>query len=206
MTSANWRSKTFRSIDSTVNAKRWKEVRNKFIRSVTVAFKEVLLEISQEQLPDEFDSQLRIVIKSAYEWNTLVKRDVLKYDFESFIVAPGSIWDPERTEPFEASRIRETVNPPIISIAGLGLIGSRALSGRRDSQVQLKAQVLVDEWFRAPTLQERQYLPNAIPVQSTTKATPPLPTLQPSRNRRSDPDGFAPEDEDTKKGFFSCFG
>lgn len=172
---ADWRSKSFRDIDATVSAEHSSSVRDRIANSITEAFREALSEINQVRLPDEFDSRLQIIIKNAYRWNTFVKRDVLKYEFESFIISPGSEWNEGRMEPFEAARVRGTVKGPVISTTTLGLIGRAARGGENISRVQLKAKVLVKEWFATATLQERT---NSIAVsdQDVAAILPPKPS------------------------------
>lgn len=168
LVSASWRSSTFEAIEASLTHDRQGLIHKEIVESIGNAFRKVISKISQDQLPYDFESRLKDIIESAYKWNTLVKRDILKYDFEPFIIAPGSAWDVERMDSFE--RVDKIVSKEVISTVVLGVVGRVALGGRCDSQVQLKAKVLVEEWFRTSTSRPRTNF--AIVSQAPTVSNP----------------------------------
>lgn len=98
-----------------------------------------------------FMSGLDKLVKTAYDWNTTAKRDVLDYDLEPFAPFPHAAWDPVRMAAFEVGTIpqpRERIVAPV----SLGLVASAESGTGRISEVQEKAQVLVDAWFPTPTV------------------------------------------------------
>jgi hypothetical protein len=169
-------------------------------------------------LPDSFMPQLETILKTAYKWNRTVKIEILKYDFEPFVVEPFSAWDPLQMESFE--RLRTPVRPHrrVISSVSLGLIGSVSLGGARVSHVQQKARVLVEEWFYNTA---RGRTTSAGPAQSrpkplTSVPPPPLPTnnmsspivsQQPGASNQMSmrpPPASNRQDPPPKKGGFLC--
>ena len=69
-----------------------------------------------------------------------MKVDILKYDFEPFIVEPYSHSDQLQMESFERLRSPMRANRKVISPVSLGLI-SVSLGGAQVSRVQRKARV-----------------------------------------------------------------
>lgn len=145
---ATWRSKAFSSIETTVTPSRLSALIQEIITSISQETQLTLETLDGDfDLPSTFRKELEPILKVAYNWNRLIKVDILKYDFEPFVVEPSSKWDPVQMEPFE--RLRSDVRPDrkVISSVSLGLIGSVSLGGARVSHVQQKAGVLVEEWF-----------------------------------------------------------
>lgn len=171
-------------------------------------------------LPDTFVPQLEAILKTAYKWNRTVKIEILKYDFEPFVIEPFSPWDPLQMESFE--RLRSPVRPDrkVISSVSLGLIGSVSLGGARVSHVQQKARVLVDEWFynargRTTSAGPSQSRPKQLastppPPLPTNKMTSPIVSQQPGASnqmlmRPPATSGRQPLPEpEPKKGFLCC--
>jgi len=148
LAAASWRSKSFRSIDVMVTVPQQLQLFHGIISNVILELNSALERLpGPTTLPDSFQPQLEAILKTAYKWNRTVKMDVLKYDFEPFVVEPRSDWDPVQMESFERLRTTVRSDRKVISSVSLGLIGSVSLGGARVSHVQQKARVLVDEWF-----------------------------------------------------------
>lgn len=144
-----WRSRTFRDIDAKAasgKAALFRHISGQVEAQFTSALQ--ALPPPGESLPPIFTPRLRAILESAYEWNRVAKIDIVKYDFEPYMVDPFTPWDPERMECFERIRTSTRIGAPVISPVSLGLIGSVALGGRRVSHIQQQAKVLVEEWFK----------------------------------------------------------
>jgi len=148
LAAASWRSKSFKTIDVTVTVSQQLQLFQGIMSNIMHELNSALNPLpGPTTLPDSFGTQLEAILKSAYKWNRTVKTDVLKYDFEPFIVEPFSDWDPLQMESFERLRSVVRSDRKVISSVSLGLIGSVSLGGARVSHVQQKARVLVEEWF-----------------------------------------------------------
>ena len=148
LAAASWRSKSFKTIDVTVTVPQQLQLFQGIMSNIMHELNSALNPLPGPiTLPDLFGAQLETILKSAYKWNRTVKTDVLKYDFEPFIVEPFSDWDPLQMESFERLRSAVRSDRKVISSVSLGLIGSVSLGGARVSHVQQKARVLVEEWF-----------------------------------------------------------
>ena len=146
--SATWRSQKFSSIDNKVNADGVANLVRGFARAIIRELIKALKPLTgQASFPDSFIPDLESILKTAYDWNRIVKKDTLKYDFEPYVVEPPATWDYARMESFERLRTAIRPNTKVISSVSLGLVGSVSLGGTRLSHVQLKARVLVEEWF-----------------------------------------------------------
>lgn len=102
-------------------------------------------------LPDSFRTMFlkdtRSLLRKAYNWNCLIKVEILKYDFEVFVVEPSSLWNPMKMESFEKLQIPIHGGSKVISTVSLGLIASVSLDDARASLMERKARVIIDEWF-----------------------------------------------------------
>lgn len=149
MSAGAWRSKTFRAADAKAAAGKAALLRH-IVGQAETQFISALQALPPpgESLPPTFTPRLRSILEAAYEWNRVAKMDIVKYDFEPYIVDPLTPWDPERMECFERIRTSTRIGAPIVSPVSLGLIGSVALGGRRVSHIQQQAKVLVEEWFK----------------------------------------------------------
>ena len=205
---ASWRSKSFKTIDVTVTVPQQLQLYQGIMSNIVHELNSALDPLpGPTTLPDSFGTQLEAILKSAYKWNHTVKTDILKYDFEPFIVQPFSNWDPSQMESFERLRSAVRSDRKVISSVSLGLIGSVSLGGARVSRVQQTARVLVDEWFynslrgRTATTgsapQSRPKPPSTPSVRgSTTRQAGMSLNPPPAPNRQQ-----APE---PKKGGFLC--
>ena len=150
--SAKWRSEKFSAIDNQVNRNKFAELIQRFTDAIVAELNHALEPLTgQTSFPPSFAQGLESIYRTAYNWNRAAKKDVLKYDFEPYVVEPLAEWDPERMESFE--RLETAVRPDtkVISCVSMGLVGSISLGGARVSHVQRKAQVLVEEWFPKTT-------------------------------------------------------
>ena len=147
LAAASWRSKSFKSIDIRVTVPQQLQLFRGIISTVTQELNFALQSLpGATTFPDSFGRELKTILKTAYNWNRTVKVDILKYDFEPFIVEPFSHWDQLQMKSFE--RLRSVrADRKVISSVSLGLIGSVSLGGARVSRVQRKARVLVEDWF-----------------------------------------------------------
>ena len=150
LAAASWRFESFKSIDIRVTVPQRLQLFQRIISTVTQELNFALRSLpGPTTFPDSFGRELKTILKTAYNWNRTVKVDILKYDFEPFIVEPFSHWDQLQMKSFE--RLRSPVRPDrkVISSVSLGLIGSVSLGGARVSRVQRKARVLVEDcqWF-----------------------------------------------------------
>lgn len=173
----------FSTIESSVTADALSDL---FERSISLITEELVSAL--ETLPGNlvlsksFSRELRALLRKAYNWNRIIKVDILKYDFEVFVVEPGSIWDPVQMEPFERMRTPIRAGSRVNSTVSLGLIGSVSLDGARASHVQRKAGVMVDEWFanntrgRVMSAMPPTYPPAAVSRAGPATMSPPLPT------------------------------
>lgn len=105
----------------------------------------------EKVLLESFTTRLDGILKAAYSWNRTAKREAEKYACSAFLVEPGTMWDPSRMESFERLRVVVSRDSKIISPVSLGLMASVARSDEYVPYVQVKAKVLVEEWFRKPT-------------------------------------------------------
>lgn len=159
------------------------EHRRRVLRRISDTIREALLRaldrLQRGQLPVGFEERLHPLLETAYQWNSVVKRDIVKYDYEPFIIEPGSVWDAEQMESFE--RVRKQVTKPIVCTVTLGLIGGSAVWNRRGhgSHVQLKANVLVQEWFWKTALRPQQApkVANLPPPNTFKEQMKPLPRM-----------------------------
>ncbi|KAF8317134.1 hypothetical protein DL93DRAFT_590383 [Clavulina sp. PMI_390] len=145
---AAWRAKTYNIIEDSVGASTLNALLDKISQSIVNDLITSLQDLPGElPLSKEFSRELKSLLNRAYKWNRSIKVDVLKYDFEIFVVEPSSRWDPLQMEPFERLRTAIGAGARVVSPVALGIIGSVSLDGARVSHVQRKALVLVDEWF-----------------------------------------------------------
>lgn len=179
--SADWRSKRFRALESTVSAEVRYDILSNVADSISVAFKLALSDIGHDELPDNFEPRLHGLLEAAYTWNSLVKSALDKPDFEPFTVEPGSPWDAKQMESFE--RVRTLVTTPVVSTVSLGLMGSRVIGKKRVPHVQLKAKVLVENWFPTfishtqPTIETIPLPPQLSSEHNVTFAFAPPPNI-----------------------------
>jgi len=176
MQCAAWRSQKFSSIDNQVNADGVASLIREFANTIIAELTKALEHLAgQTTLPNSFVSGLETILKTAYDWNRVIKKDILKYDFEPYFVGSSAKWDPARMESFERLRIAIRPNTKVISSVSLGLVGSVSLGGARVSHVQRKARVLVEEWFqRSRTKSEHPKSPGA--AQPARPDRPPVPS------------------------------
>ena len=173
MQSATWRSQRFSLIDNRMSAD---GVANLIRRFAGTIIDELVKALEQStgptSFPDSFVSGLESILKDAYDWNRTVRKDILKYDFEPYVVEPSAPWDPTQMESFERLRIPMRPNSNVISPVSLGLVGSVSLGGSRVSHVQRKARVLVEEWFLSAP---RGRTTSAHPKSPSGKSAPSMP-------------------------------
>lgn len=98
-------------------------------------------------VPQEWAFELSAILARVYDWNVVVKRDVLDYDLIAYVPEPGALWDAGAMEPFEP--MRNTTFPPnmlIISPTSIGLRARAALGAMKDpvNAVQEKVKVFVE--------------------------------------------------------------
>lgn len=192
--SAEWRAKTFSTIDSSVTTE---VISNVLERSTSMITNELLLALDALPgnlvLSKSFARDLRSLLRKAYAWNHIIKVDILKYDFEVFIVEPSSSWDPVQMEPFERLRTPVRATSRVVSTVSLGLIGSVSLDGARASHVQRKAKVMVEEWFSS-NLRGRlaSVVPPTYPPTAMSRAAPPTMSPGPSIPRTQPPPPSGP--------------
>lgn len=167
-------------------------------------------------IPDSFMPGLESILNTAYEWNRTIKKDILKYDFEPYVVEALADWDPMSMESFE--RLRATIKPntKVICSVSLGLVGSVSLGGSRVSHVQRKARVLVEEWFFNTPRGRTKSTPGAapsnpqpalpVPRQRAPSRAAPHVTTQPGPMRTMSVTAQAqqPSAPPEKKGFLCC--
>lgn len=184
---AAWRSKTFSTIETTVAAAQKSSLLQQIISAISQEF-----QIALDALPGDFvlstsfTGRVETIVNAAYDWNRVIKADILKYDFEPFVVEPSSDWNPVQMEPFE--RLRSSVRPDrkVISSVSLGLISSFSLPSGRVSYIERKAGVLVEEWFYN-SLRGRT-MSAATPSAARSKpSNTPVMTPRPVTSSASDP-------------------
>ena len=126
--SATWRSQTFSSIDNKVNADGVANLVRGFARAIIRELINALKPlVGQGSFPDSFIPDLESILKTAYDWNRIVKKDTLKYDFEPYVVEPLANWDPVQMESFEQLQMAIRPNTKVISSISLGLVTSVSL-------------------------------------------------------------------------------
>ena len=192
MQAATWRSQKFSSIERRVNAGGVALLIRGFTGTIVDELTKALEQLpGQTSFPDALVPGLGSILRDAYDWNRTVKKDILKYDFEPYVVEPFAAWDPTQMESFERLRRAILPNTKVISSVSLGLIGSVSLGGSRVSHVQRKARVLVEEWFlsapRGRTMSAHPRSPSVPPVPSIPPPVPgqrqPRVTDQPRRGQ-----------------------
>jgi len=152
----NWRCMRFRSMDTTINDDRITELVQKASSSIQSGLQRALqLGESEKILLDGFTARLEAALRAAYTWNRTAKREAEKYSRTPFLVKPGSRWDPSRMESFERLRVPVSRDSKVISPVSLGLEANVVRSGEDAPRVQLKAQVLLEEWFHKPQTKSR---------------------------------------------------
>lgn len=177
---ASWRSRAFGSIEASINAAQKAGLFRDVATSIQRAWLDGLNALPGDlpPLPSAFMAQIENILSTAYEWNRVVKMEVVKYDFEPFAFKPLSTYDPERMEPFELRRPVQA-GGKIVSSVSLGLLGSIAMGGRRVSHVQHKARVLLEEWFSNTKKKAIAQQPKATPpMRVSTPAGPSAPPRQ----------------------------
>jgi hypothetical protein len=136
------------SIENKLNANGVANLIQGFARTIVGELTEALKQLAgQTSMPSSFITGLESILKTAYDWNRTVKRDILRYDFEPYVVEPLASWDPAQMEAFKRLRTALSSNTKVISSVSLGLVGSASFTGARVSHVQQKTRVLVEEWF-----------------------------------------------------------
>ena len=180
---AAWRSRTFGAVEASVNGAQ----KAALFRDIASSIQEVWLDALHAlpgdlpPLPSAFIAGMEKILNMAYEWNRVAKMEVVKYDFEPFVFAPLSPYDPAKMEPFEHIHRSVQTGGRIVSSVSLGLVASIAFGGERVSHVQHKTGVLVEEWFlKKPITQQPQPRPgmngsvrNEAPAQVHQNPDPP---------------------------------
>jgi len=110
---------------------------------------------SEKILLDGSAARLEMVLRAAYTWSRAAKREAEKYPCTPYLVNPGTRWDPSLMESFERLRVPVSRDSKIISPVSLGLMANVVRSGEYAPHVQLKAQVLLEEWFHKPQKKSR---------------------------------------------------
>ena len=148
----------FRSIDATISEMRVTELVQKINSSIESSLQHALRLGTSEKIPlDPFTARLDVTLRAAYAWNRTAKREAEKYACAPYLVRPGTRWDPSRMESFERLYVPVSHGSKIISPVSLGLIANVTHSGEYASHVQLKAHVLVEEWFHKPKPKPRPF-------------------------------------------------
>ena len=213
--SAEWRSEVFSSIDNRVTADIFANLIPKFAETIIHELKKALEQLpDQLSFPDSFLPGLDSILKDAYNWNRTVKKDILKYDFEPYVINPLSTWDPAQMESFERVRIPIQPQSKVISPVSLGLVGIVRLGNARVPRVHRKARVLLEGWFASGSGGRTM---NTSPGSRSAMPVSPIPFDQPSCYRTTPPhpadDHNSPTRYDTtnpsgwiRKGFrtFQC--
>jgi hypothetical protein len=102
LAAALWRSSSFKSIDALVPVAQQLQLFQAIISTTRHELISALESLSgPTTLPDSFSPKLEAILKMAYKWNRTVKMDIVKYDFEPFVVEPFSDWNPLQMESFE---------------------------------------------------------------------------------------------------------
>jgi len=175
---AAWRSRTFAAVEASVNAAQKAAIFRDIASSIQEAWLDALDALPGDfpPLPSPFMAGMEIILNMAYEWNRVVKMEVVKYDFEPFVFAPLSPYDPAKMEPFEHLHRSVQTGGRIVSSVSLGLVASIAFGGERVSHVQHKTGVLVEEWFlKKPVTQQPQRTPG---MNMTVRNDAPTPVHQ----------------------------
>jgi hypothetical protein len=150
----------------------------KFADTIIRELNNVLEQLTgQLSFPQAFSARLDSILKDAYNWNRIVKKDILKYDFEPYVINPLSTWDPAQMESFERIRIPIQPYSKVISPVSLGLVGSVSLGSTRVSHVQRKARVLLEEWFARGPRGRTTSKPTGPSSSAAVPPVPPLPRL-----------------------------
>jgi hypothetical protein len=185
--SATWRSQKFSSIDNRVNADGVANLIQGFARAIVEELTEALEQLAgQTSISDFFIPDLESILKTTYDWNCTIKKDILKYDFEPYVVEPLASWDPAQMEAFKQLRTAIPSNTKVISSVSLGLVGSVSLGGARVSHVERKARILVEAWFCNDPRDRRTSAHTASsdaqpsPTMSMSIVAPPAPAQQTS--------------------------
>ncbi|KAF8317141.1 hypothetical protein DL93DRAFT_2226502 [Clavulina sp. PMI_390] len=145
---AAWRAKTYSTIEDGVEPSAINALLDRISQSIINNLGDALQDLPGElPLSKAFSRELKSLLGRAYRWNRSIKVDVLKYDFEIFVVEPSSRWDSLQMEPFERLRTAIGAESKVVSPVALGIIASVSLDGARVSHVVRKALVLVYEWF-----------------------------------------------------------
>jgi hypothetical protein len=145
---ATWRSEKFSSIDDKVDADGVEDLIQSFAGAIIGELTHELKELTgQTSFPDSFAPGLECILNTAYDWNRIVKKDILQYDFQPYFVEPLVNWDPAIMEAFERRQTLIRPNTKVISTVSLGLVCRVSPTGARVSHVPQKARVLVEEWF-----------------------------------------------------------
>lgn len=147
-----WRSQKFSSIDSQVGPDRVATLILEWTGSIHNELAQVLESLTGPvSVPESFVSDLHPILKTAYAWNSIVKRDFLAYDLKPFVVKPSERWDPERMRLFEPLRGRGRGvrrDSGVVSSVSLGIYRSVSQGSEgRVLSVEQTAKVLVEEWF-----------------------------------------------------------
>jgi hypothetical protein len=178
---AAWRSRAFGSIEASCNAFQ----KAALFREISEAIEHIWLDMINPlpggpipSLPPAFTAGIENILEMAYEWNRMVKMEIVKYDFEPAVVQPLSRYDPETMEPFERLRQSVRTGGKVVSSVSLGLNASVALGGTRVSHVQHKTKVLVEEWF-FPVRKK--------PITMQPKSAPPMSMYVKPRPGHQDP-------------------
>jgi hypothetical protein len=144
---AEWRSRKFSTIESGCYPEIKDSILKRVLQNIVERIEERLLCLPGElALPDAFREQVFDLISRAYDWNIVVKRDVLDYDLVTLVPWPGSAWDEQCMESFERIDMKSLPSDiPIISPASIGLWAKYARGNKLppQSHVQGKARVLL---------------------------------------------------------------
>jgi hypothetical protein len=170
--SAKWRSEIFSSIDNRVNADIFANLIRKFADTIIHELNEALEQLTDQLSFPNSPPGLDSILKDAYNWNRTVKKDILKYDFEPYVIDPLSTWDPAQMESFERIRIPIRPQSKVVSSVSLGLVESVSLGNARVSRVHRKARVLLEEWFASGS---RGRTMNTSPGSRSTMPVLPVP-------------------------------
>jgi hypothetical protein len=81
--SATWRSGKFSSVDNNVDADGVASLIQRFASAILGELTEALGQlVGQTSMPDYFMPGLESILKTAYDWNRIIKRDLLECYFE----------------------------------------------------------------------------------------------------------------------------
>lgn len=150
--SGGWRLSTFSAHQSTFT----QSSLQKFLDSIhTTITSKILLPFlvavygTSARISSKHEQSVRSIISKAYNWNQMVKSEVILLDFHPVMCSTGTRFDPVAMDGPPDQTFLPTQAEPIISTVSLGLQSSEAEGGGRSPMYiwQDKVTVLTDVYF-----------------------------------------------------------